>query len=748
MEMSKGLYIGKEFDPRSGTLGARVELEPSDLVTHGLIVGMTGSGKTGMAVALIEELLLQGVPVLAIDPKGDLGNLLLLFQNLDPPSFTPWIDPDAARREGKDLQAAAVDAAAQWKKGLAEWGLGPQEMADLALAREAVIFTPGSEAGIPLNILQSLDPPAVPFGSAEEDLRDEIAGFVTGLLGLVGIDADPLRSSEFILLSQLIETAWRAGQGVNLESLIPAVADPPFEKLGALPLETVYPRKERQHLMMALNNLLASPAFAAWRVGEPLDVARLLRAADGRPRLSIVYTAHLSDHERLFVTALILNKVKTWVRQQSGTSSLRALVYIDEIFGYFPPHPANPPTKKPLLTLLKQARAQGVGIVLATQNPVDLDYKGLANIGLWLVGRLQTDQDRDRLRDGLVGSGVDAKEIDRLLGATKKRVFLMHDVHRTRPVLVHSRWAMSYLRGPLTRDEIAGLTPELAAPSAVGRRTGDRMPPGAAASGAAVVAPPPGTAPPGSIPGLPQAFYAVSGGNEATPFVLVKYAVRHKGLGETIATRAYPLRSASLAELLEGDPIAVEETQVRDAPPGPLRYGEVPEGFAAATGRMIEKAIRDRLPDRLAVSVWVDPMTGATSTPGESAAAFAARVGTGGATVAKLTAKLEKKRRDLAAREEEMTGRKTEKWAALGSAVITNVFGRGRGLSGASTVLTKNRMENAAEARVAGLKSEIAALEKDLSTFTSVDPGRFEPRTVIPARTQVKLLRSALLWVF
>jgi uncharacterized protein DUF87 len=745
--MGQGLYIGKEFDPKGGTLGARVELAPSDLVTHGLIVGMTGSGKTGLAIALVEELLLQRVPVLAIDPKGDLGNLLLLFQGLDAPSFAPWIDPDAARREGKDLQAAAADAAAQWKKGLADWGLGPGDMAELALAREAVIFTPGSEAGIPLNILQSLDPPAVAFDSAEEDLRDEIAGFVTGLLGLVSIDADPLRSSEFILLTQLIETEWRAGRGVSLESLIPAVADPPFDKMGALPLETVYPRKERQQLMMALNNLLASPTFAAWRVGEPLDVARLLRAADGRPRLSIVYTAHLSDHERLFVTALILNKVKTWVRHQGGTSTLRAVVYVDEIFGYFPPHPANPPTKRPLLTLLKQARAQGVGIVLATQNPVDLDYKGLANIGLWLVGRLQTDQDRDRLRDGLVGSGVDAKEIDRLLSATRKRVFLMHDVHRTKPVLVHSRWAMSYLRGPLTREEIAGLSLEAAPTAASGRRAGDRM--AGEAPGASVAATTsPGSSPPVSIAGLPQAFFSVSGRDEAMPFLLVKYAVRYKGVGEQVATRAYPLRSASLAELLEGDPIAVEEQQVKEAPPGPLHYTELPEGFAAATGRMIEKAIRDRLPDRLAVSIWVDPLTGATSAPGESAARFAARVGTGGATVAKLQAKLDKKRRDLAVREDEMAGRKTEKWAALGSAVLSNVFGRGRGLSGASTVLSKNRMENAAEARVAGLKSEIAALEKDVSTFTSVDEGRFEPRTVVPSRTQVKLLRSALLWVY
>src|SRR6185295_9081547 len=348
-------------------------------------------------------------------------------------------------------------AASAWKNGLAEWGLGAADFKQLKAAREAVIFTPGSRAGVPLNVLESLEAPSVPFESAEEDLRDEIAGIVAGLLGMLKIDADPLQSKESIFLSNLIEQAWRAGKGLTLEGLVSAVADPPFDKVGALPLESVYPRKQREGLMMALNNLLASPAFGAWRVGEPLDIARMLRAADGKKtRLSIVYTAHLSDEERLFVTALLLDKVKTWMRQQSGTSQLRALVYMDEVFGYFPPS-ANPPTKRPLLTLLKQARAQGVSVVLATQNPVDLDYKGLANMGTWLVGTLQTAQDRARLKDGLLDAGMDAARLETLLDATRKRVFLLHDVHRSGPVLLHSRWALSYLRGPLTREEIARL---------------------------------------------------------------------------------------------------------------------------------------------------------------------------------------------------------------------------------------------------------------------------------------------------
>ena len=388
---------------------------------------------------------------------------------------------------------------------------------------------------------------------------------MSGLLGLLHIDADPLQSRESIFLSNLIEHSWRAGKGLTLEALVTGVADPPFDKLGALPLETAFPRKERQGLMMALNNLLASPSFAAWRAGEPLDIGRLLRARDGRPRLSIVYTAHLSDEERLFVTALLLDKVKTWMRQQAGTSELRALVYMDEIYGYFPPHPANPPTKRPLLTLLKQARAQGVGVVLATQNPVDLDYKGLANMGTWLVGKLQTSRDRERLRDGLEGSGgLDAKTIDTLLDATAKRVFLLHDVHRKAPCLLESRWAMSYLRGPLTRDEVARLTKDGYERGAAAGALPSALP-GEAAARAPV------------LPASYRArYYARQGGALAEAHLLVKYAVRYKGVGETVAVRAWPLAGDSAAEVFEGRPFEVEEARIDAVAPGELRYGACP----------------------------------------------------------------------------------------------------------------------------------------------------------------------------
>ncbi len=729
---TRDLYLGRVVDPKTGAPTRRLGLRSSDLLTHGLIVGMTGSGKTGLAIALIEELLGRGVPVLAIDPKGDLGNLLLLFEDLQPSSFEPWIDPHAAAREGLTLEAAGAVAAESWRKGLAEWDLSSTDIAALKRAHDARIYTPGSSAGRALDVLQSLEAPEVPFASAEEDLRDEIAGIVGGLLGLVRIEADPL-AREAVLLSNLIEHSWRAGKDLSLEGLIGAIGDPPFEKLGALPLESLYPRKERQALMLALNNLLASPSFEGWRQGDPLDVESLLFTPERKPRLSIVYLAHLDDAERLFVTALLLDKLKTWMRRQAGTSELRAVLYMDEVYGFFPPHPLNPPTKKPLLTLLKQARAHGVGVVLATQNPVDLDYKGLANMGTWLVGKLQTDQDRERLRDGLVGTGADAKTIDALLGAARKRVFLLHDVHRDGPTLLHSRFAMSYLRGPLTRGEISRLTQVLGAPA-----------PAASASE--------GEGPPVLPPPFRHHYLGSYGGELADAHLLVKYAVRFKGVAEAQAVKAWPLASASATELLEAEPLDVDEAAL-GPPPATLRHGELPAWLASAGARGIERVLKDRLPDKLGYAQLLDPATKLASQPGEDAAAFAERVAAagGGAKVAKLVDQRDRKQRELAQREQDLSGRKQEKWMAIGSAILSNiglVTGRKRSISGASTVLSKNRMENNAEARVETLRAEIAALEEQIRGLSDVDPARFEQKPLVPAKADVKLLRYDIVWIY
>ena len=209
---------------------------------------------------------------------------------------------------------------------------------------------------------------------------------------------------------------------------------------------------------MALNNLLASPSFSAWLEGDPLDAGRLLYSESGRPRMAICTIAHLSDAERMFFVALLLNQLLSWMRAQPGTGSLRALLYIDELFGFMPPV-GEPPSKKPLLTLLKQARAYGLGVVLATQNPVDLDYKGLSNTGTWFIGRLQTERDRERVLDGLAAGETRERrsELAQILGGLDKRVFLLHNVHEEAPAVFHTRWAMSYLAGPLTRVQIGRL---------------------------------------------------------------------------------------------------------------------------------------------------------------------------------------------------------------------------------------------------------------------------------------------------
>ena len=607
--MSDGLYLGRQVNRTSGAPGARLDLDPSDLLTHGVIVGMTGSGKTGLAVVLMEEVLRQGVPVIAIDPKGDLANLLLLFDALDAASFEPWVDADAARREGKDVKRAAADAAAAWTKGLSDWGLGAKDVAALRQGHDAVVYTPGSSAGVPLNVLQSLEAPPVPFDQAAEDLRDEIQSIVAGLLGLVRLDADPLQSPPAVFMANLIEKSWRAGKGLTLESLIGAVAEPPFDRIGALPLETAFPRKERQILMMALNNLLAAPSFEGWRTGEPLDIARMLHSADGRPRLSVVSLAHLPDEERLFVVALLLDKVKTWMRRQGGTSQLRALVYMDEVFGFFPPHPANPPTKRPLLTLLKQARAQGVGVVLATQNPVDLDYKGLANMGTWMVGTLQTQQDRERLETGLQGAGLEPATVRSLLAATKKRVFLLHDVHRPAPCLLQSRWAMSYLRGPLTREEIARLT---------GERPAAAKPVAAAAAGPPLLPQP-----------FRQLFLQRRGGELASLHLLVKYAVRYKDAPESVGVRLWPLEAQTPAEALQNAPLEVDDKAVGNQAPESLRYSDPPAWLASAGAKGLERTLRQRLDDQLTITVFRDPVTKELSRPGETREEFAERVGLG-----------------------------------------------------------------------------------------------------------------------
>ncbi|MCA1577812.1 MAG: ATP-binding protein [Acidobacteria bacterium] len=443
-------YLGRPFDldekkPKAGLL----LYDSKDLVTHAVCVGMTGSGKTGLCITLLEEAAIDSIPAIIIDPKGDLSNLLLTFPNLAPEDFAPWLN------EGED----AAQKAQLWKDGLESWGQDGERIRRLRDAAEFRVYTPGSNAGLPVSILKSFDAPNETIRQDNELLGERINTTVTSLLGLIGVTADPLRSREHILLSNILHHEWSNGRNFDIAGLIQQIQTPPMTKIGVMELDTFFPAGDRMELAMALNHLLASPSFASWMEGEPLDIQSLLYTPQGKPRLSIFSIAHLADAERMFFVSLLLNQVLGWVRAQSGTTSLRAILYMDEIFGYFPPV-ANPPSKLPLLTLLKQGRAFGLGVVLATQNPVDLDYKGLANTGTWFIGRLQTERDKARVLEGLegiaAGSGqkFDKQEMEETLAGLSTRIFVLNNVHDDAPVVFETRWAMSYLRGPLTRSQI------------------------------------------------------------------------------------------------------------------------------------------------------------------------------------------------------------------------------------------------------------------------------------------------------
>jgi len=604
-------YLGS---PVGGAPDEPLLYDSRDLVTHAVCVGMTGSGKTGLCLALLEEAAMDGVPAIIIDPKGDLGNLLLTFPDLRPEDFRPWIIEDEARRKGVEPDEWAAQQAKTWTDGLAKWGQDGERIRALKEKADFAIYTPGSTAGIPVNLVNAFRAPQ--DEPDEEVLGERVQTAVAGLLGLLGMNVDPVKSREGAFLAAVFTHEWNAGKDLDLAGIIAKIQQPPFEKVGVLDLESFFPAKERFSMVVALNTLLASPGFASWNTGEPLDIAGFLHDDTGRPRHAIFSIAHLDDAQRMFFVSLLLNEVVAWMRRQSGTTSLRAIVYMDEIFGYLPPV-ANPPSKLPMLTLLKQARAFGVGVVLATQNPVDLDYKALANTGTWFIGRLQTDRDKAKVIEGLLGSSskLSKAELEALLAGLGSRKFLLNNVHEDAPVVFESRWVMSYLRGPLTRDQIKILmsAKKGGAPAA---KAAEPLP---TASGGRLPAVPPGI----------RQFFLPSDGTLRPRLVgsaKVRFSDAKSGVDETrdITLAAEFPTGAGEAEWTE--PLDAAPKDFLTAPPADASFAELPS-LAAVEKNYAgwEKAFARWVADNERCELFKCPSLGLSSKPGEPDAEFRSR---------------------------------------------------------------------------------------------------------------------------
>jgi Type IV secretion-system coupling protein DNA-binding domain len=751
--------------------------DSKDLVTHAVCVGMTGSGKTGLCITLLEEAAIDGIPAIIIDPKGDLTNLLLTFPNLTPEDFKPWVEERDPAQEAK-----------LWKEGLAKWGEDGERIKRLRDAADFHIYTPGSNAGFPVSILKSFVAPPESIRQDNESLAERINTTVTSLLGLIGVEADPVRSREHILLSNILHQEWSNGRDLDIATLIQKLQTPSIAKIGVMDLDSFYPAQDRFQLAMALNNLLASPSFASWMEGEPLDVQQFLYTQTGKPRLSIFSIAHLADAERMFFVSLLLNQVLGWMRAQSGTTSLRAILYMDEIFGYFPPV-ANPPSKLPLLTLLKQARAFGLGVVLATQNPVDLDYKGLSNAGTWFIGRLQAERDKARMLEGLegiaagTGQKFDKQQMEQLIAGLDKRIFLMNNVHDDGPEVFETRWALSYLRGPLTRTQIKTLMDPL--------KTGT-APVSAPASAAAPVpsAPPAQTSKAILPPEITQYYIPVrsSGGGDLTyhPMLLGAGEIRYSDSKTIEVTQQLTL----LAAITDG-PVSLDWSQavaldlpvedLETEPQSGAQFAEVPANATKvksyATWR---KDLASWIYRNQRLELLESPSLEVVSNPGESERDFRVRLQQlareqRDEAVENLRRKYapkfeqleERKRRaeQAVAREtEQAKGQKMQTAISFGATLLGSFLGRKRAslstlgrattaVRGVGRSMKESQDVDRAEDNVAAVTQKLADLEAEFQAETaalerSLDPQteKLEKVSLKPTKANIAVKLVTLAW--
>jgi hypothetical protein len=778
-------YLGRGYDPETKKAdGELVLYDSKDLVTHGVVLGMTGSGKTGLCLALLEEAAMDDIPAIIIDPKGDIPNLLLTFPELDGKSFRPWINEDDAAKKDITPDEQAEKTAAMWKSGLAEWGQSAERVRMLRDKVDITIFTPGSKAGIPVSILSSLEAPPFEIMDDGELLGERIESTVSSLLSLVGVDADPIQSPEAALLSAVFQNEWNAGRGLTLEGLIRHIQKPAFDKVGVIDVESFLPEKSRQALALRFNNLLASPGFSSWLEGPPLDIAKMLHTPAGKPRISIFSIAHLGDAERMFFVSLLLNQALGWMRAQNGTTSLRALLYMDEIYGYLPPS-QNPPSKKPMMTILKQGRAFGLGCLLATQNPVDLDYKALSNIGTWFLGRLQTERDKLRVLDGLEGAAgsqnapFNRKEMETLLSSLGNRVFLMNNVHEDHPVLFHVRWVMSYLTGPLTRGQIKTLMD----PKRAAFETSAK--PAAAANPMAMPGmSSPACSRPAAGAGVTERFATSAAGNDIIyqPHLLRAATVHFSSSKADVdVAREVRLVHPITASGIDWETTRDAPQNTSDSPAAGAGFAELP-GFAmnAANYKQVEKDFADWLYRNERLEVFFCPMLKEWSKPGESEGDFRARLthaaheardaaveklrAAGVKKIAAVQNRMETAQARLAREKAEASAAKMQAGVSVLGGLLGGLFGRKVNMStlsrggtaiGRATSAYKQHQDVAmAGARVEDLDRELETLRAEMEAEVrriaeqyDVSKLKLETETLKPAKTNVKVDTVALLWM-
>ena len=777
-------YLGKELAISDGQPeGHPLLYKSKNLTTHGVMIGMTGSGKTGLGIGLIEEAIMDGIPSIIIDPKGDMANLALTFPSLTAADFVPWIDPAEASRKNMSVEDLAQNTAVTWKEGLASWGQGPERIAALQEKTTVTLYTPGSGSGVGVSIVSGFSAPAEDVLEDQDTLNSLASSAATSLLSLIKVEGDPLTSREHILISSILLYHWRKQEDLSIEALIGQVVNPPFDKVGVFGLSSFFPQSDRMKLAMLLNNVVASPSFAAWLQGEPLDIQRMLYGDDGRPRTAIFSIAHLGESERMFFVTLLLNSLIGWMRRQQGTSSLKALLYMDEIFGYFPPT-ANPPSKKPMMLLLKQARAYGIGVLLATQNPVDLDYKGLANIGTWFVGRLQTTQDQEKVLDGIVGAAegaLDRKRVKELLTDMKGRQFLLNSAHLDEPLLFETRWVMSYLKGPVSLQDIGRLME--------GRAKSDETAESEVSANARVddglLATPPLVS-----EALDQKFYlppVVAEKRVFEPWLACSSSVRYYSASknidevENVNIRVYLDQTFDNARWEQAEASGINLDDCQDIPPRDSFFYDIPKVFSQINSfRTFEKEFSDFLYQNRRLELLRAPALKLESRPGESEADFRVRIAdlsreqkdTAAEKVLKTFAtkrqRLEKSlERALVKIEKEkgdVTQKTTDTIISIGTAVLGAFFGRkaistgtisrtASGIRNAGRVAKEKADVQRAEEDAAAIEEQIAQLEIEQEEAINELAAEYDPGEVVmetfsikPRRSDIFDVRVCLLW--